>query len=230
MLDERLSLAAALYEPCRLGADLGTDHGLLPCHLLQTDVCKRMILSDISEHALSRAKANVYRRHLEERVSFCCADGLSAVSEPCGCISVTGMGGETLSSILLSGQERLQGAVLVLSSHTSLPLVRNAIQRIRYRIAREELCRAAGRYYLVWRCEPGDMTWDEDELCCGKLLWETGNPLLAGYAQHRIRVMEEKLRGLRSAEVFREEEARLAARELAVCREHEKELSHDHRP
>ena len=57
MLDERLSLAASLYDPCDLGADIGTDHGLLPCHLLRSGICRRMILADVSENALSRARA-----------------------------------------------------------------------------------------------------------------------------------------------------------------------------
>ena len=30
MLDERLSLVAAMYEPCHWGADIGTDHAYLP--------------------------------------------------------------------------------------------------------------------------------------------------------------------------------------------------------
>ena len=56
MLDERLSLAAALYEPCEWGADIGTDHAFLPCHLLRTGTCRHMIAADVSEKALARAR------------------------------------------------------------------------------------------------------------------------------------------------------------------------------
>lgn len=56
MLDERLSLAAQLYEPCALGADIGTDHALLPCYLLTHNICQEMILADVSPKAFSTRK------------------------------------------------------------------------------------------------------------------------------------------------------------------------------
>ena len=52
-LDERLSLAMDLFPACEEGADIGTDHGRLPCRLLEEGRCRRMILSDISPKALS---------------------------------------------------------------------------------------------------------------------------------------------------------------------------------
>ena len=76
MLDERLTLAAALYPACEAGADIGTDHGYLPCHLLETGVCRRMILADVSPKALRRAEAEVTRRGLQDRARLVCADGL----------------------------------------------------------------------------------------------------------------------------------------------------------
>ena len=80
MLDERLSAAAALALPGELAADVGTDHGLLPCALLEAGVYQRMILTDISEKALSHARAEVSGRGLGDRVTFCCGDGLKPLA------------------------------------------------------------------------------------------------------------------------------------------------------
>jgi len=199
MLDERLSLAAALYEPCALGADIGTDHGLLPCHLLKENICQRMIFADVSPKALRHAEEQVHHQHLVDRAKLICADGLDALVAPCGCVSVMGMGGETIASILNRGQDKLHGAVLVLSAHTDLHLVRQAVQDIGYHIVREELCRAAGRFYVVWRAEPGATSLTAEELRFGPLLMRTVTPMLREYITWRMAVLGDRLRGLLSA-------------------------------
>ena len=201
MLDARLSLAASLCEPCEWGADIGTDHALLPARLLRDGTCRRMILSDVSEKALQHARQTVARFHLEDRVLIRCADGLDAVDRDCGCISVTGMGGHVISRILREGRGRLNSAVLVLSCHTDHDLVRRAVQDIGWHFTQEVLCRAGGYYYLLWRAEKGaDTPWTEAELRRGRLLWQTENtPLREAYTRHRLQVAQRKQAGLHTA-------------------------------
>ena len=218
MLDERLSLAASLYTPCDLGADIGTDHALLPCHLLRAGTCRRMILADISEKALSHARAQVARQHLEGRAHLVLADGLDALDEPCGCVSIMGMGGESIACMLSRGATKLQGASLVLSAHTDLPLVRQSVQASGYHFVREELCRAAGRFYVVWKAEPGPTEYTPRELRLGPLLMEGNSSLLGDYLRWRCAVMEDKLRGLRTASHQDECAMEEIASDLAVCR------------
>lgn len=199
MLDERLSLAAELYQPCALGADIGTDHGLLPCYLLKQGICQRMIFADVSPKALLHAKEQVQRQGLEGQAQLICADGLAALDEPCGCVSILGMGGQTLAGILIGGAARLHGAVLVLSAHTDLHLVRQSVKDIGYHFVREELCRAAGRFYLIWRAEPGPASMTAEDIRFGSLLRKTMTPQLQDYFRWRIAVLTDKLHGLQSA-------------------------------
>lgn len=199
VLDERLSLAASLYEPCELGADIGTDHGLLPCHLLEVGICQRMILADVSPKALRHAEAQVRARRLEGRARLACADGLDALTEPCGCVSVMGMGGETIADMLRRGRHKLYGAALVLSAHTEQPLVRQAVADIGYHLAREVLCKAAGRFYVFWRAEPGESVLSDEAIRYGGLMWDDASPLLKEYLAHRVAFTRSKLAGLRRA-------------------------------
>ena len=201
MLDERLLLAAALYEPCALGADIGTDHALLPCHLLHQRICERMLLIDISPKALSHARGNIERHHLEARAQLFLSDGLDEICEPCGCVSIMGMGGETIRNIILRGQHKLSGAVVVVSAHTEQPLVRQTFEDIGYHITQEPLCYADGRFYIFWRAEPGqESPWQDESIQYGKLLWQQNNAdLLIAYCRFRMKVMTARLSGLKSA-------------------------------
>ena len=199
MLDERLSLAAELYEPCDWGADIGTDHAFLPCHLLRTGACQHMIAADVSEKALARARENLTRQRLINRAEVVLADGLDAVTRKCGCISVMGMGGELMGKILRRGQDKLQGAVLVLGAHTELHLVREAIRDVGYHIVQERLCKAAGRFYVFWRAEEGSADMSAEEIRYGRQLWVGDQVILREYAAWRRRVLQDKERGLLAA-------------------------------
>lgn len=218
-MDERLTLAASLYEPCELGADIGTDHGLLPCHLLKQGICQRMILADISEKALQHAREQVQRQGLEDRVKLVCANGLNALDAPVGCISITGMGGKTMADIVQQGRDRIRGAALILSAHTDQEVVRQTVQDMDYHFVAEQLCRAAGRFYLVWKALPGKADLHEDEIALGTpLLLESDNPLVPEYLAWRQWVLEKKLVGLQMAADVREEEIAKLHHQLNIIR------------
>ena len=201
LLDPRLSLAFDLYDPCELAADIGTDHAYLPAALLQRGRCQRMILTDISPGALANARFEIVRLRLSNRVDLRLGDGLEPLSESCGCISVMGMGGRTIQSILTAGQSRLQGASLILSAHTDWHLIRRAVLDIGYHLDREEPCFAAGRYYLVLRARPGLEPLSEQEIRTGGPLFRSASPLLPGFLSRRREVLSFQLKGLLSASV-----------------------------
>ena len=204
-LDARLSLAYDLYDPCELAADIGTDHAHLPAALLQRGRCRHMILTDLSESALRNARDEMIRLRLTDRVSLRAGDGLSPLDEACGMISVTGMGGRTIRGILLEGREKLRGASLILSAHTDLPLIRDAVRLIGYHLDREEPCFCAGRYYLVIRARPGARDMTPREIRLGGPLFDSASGQLIPWLTRRRDVLAESLRGLLSAETPDEE-------------------------
>ena len=204
-LDARLSLAYDLYDPCELAADIGTDHAHLPAALLQRGRCRHMILTDLSESALRNARDEMIRLRLTDRVSLRAGDGLSPLDETCGMISVTGMGGRTIRGILLDGREKLRGASLILSAHTDLPLIRDAVRLIGYHLDREEPCFCAGRYYLVIRARPGAWNMTPREIRLGGPLFDSASDQLIPWLTRRRDVLAESLHGLLSAETPDEE-------------------------
>ena len=53
-LSKRLSKIVEMTPPCLSVADVGTDHGYVPCALLLADKVKRVIASDVNRKPLDR--------------------------------------------------------------------------------------------------------------------------------------------------------------------------------
>ncbi len=199
MLDARLSLVKSLYEPCDLAADIGTDHAYLPAELLREGICRKMILTDLSPDALENARRTIVRLRLSDRAMLRAGFGLEPLTEACGMISITGMGGRTIQEILTRGQDRLRGASLLLSAHTDLPLVRRAVSAVGYHLEQEEPCRCGGRFYLIMLARLGARPLSPQEERLGGPLFSSSSPLLVPWVRRRREVLRVSLSGLRGA-------------------------------
>lgn len=164
-LDQRLSAVAQLFEKGCVGADIGTDHGMLPAYLLQHDICRYMYVSDISEIALSKAKKLIKSLGLQDRASFVHANGFSGIPSSVECVSICGLGGETIANIIKNTPETKPK--LIMSAHTKLPHLRRSINDIGYLISREIVARAAGRYYVIIEALNGSQILSDKELELG---------------------------------------------------------------
>lgn len=192
VLDDRLSRAAALFPACAYGADIGADHGRLSCYLLFSGKCGRMCVADISAPSLQKARELITGQGLAERADFFAGDGLSVLPQRADAIAVLGMGGHTLCAILRSGAEKLQGAALILSAHTDVPVLRKTLMELGYRIDREEIAFAAGRFYAVLRAVPGRESLGERELLLGPRLMESVPEHYKEYLSWRLGIASKK--------------------------------------
>lgn len=95
-----------------------------------------MLLCELSPSALSHARNTVTRLGLTDRTRLLLGNGLDPVDEACGCISIMGMGGETMGGILRRGSNRIKQAVLVLSAHTGQDEVRRCVMELGYHFTR----------------------------------------------------------------------------------------------
>lgn len=199
-LDERLQAACDLFPQCCLGADIGTDHGRLPLTLLAEDRCERMIVADISLPALSKAKELLTLHALDHRAAFIQADGLSALQAPVQAISLMGMGGDTMSDILLAAPSKLQGAALILSPHTEIHKVREVLPRIGYMITNEIIARSGGRFYVIIKALPGQAEYTEKDLLLGPCLVRERPLHYTEYLLWRQRVAQKALKALKHSD------------------------------
>ncbi len=160
-----------------------------------------MAVTDVSGSALSKAKTLLTRHGFSDRVIFREADGLHALGEePAQAVSITGMGGDTISIILTAAPQKLQGASLILSPHTELPKLRETLPTICYRIEKESIARAGGRFYVVLLAMPGTAAYTEKELNLGPCLLRERPPLFTDYLHWRLKVTQKALTALTAAQ------------------------------
>ena len=100
-LSPRLLAAAELVREGAFIADVGTDHAYLPIYLCLEERIRGGVASDINRGPIERAKENIEKYGLSERISTELTDGLCNIEKYSPeDILVLGMGGELIASII----------------------------------------------------------------------------------------------------------------------------------
>ena len=169
-ISKRLLLCADMVPLCGTVADVGTDHGYLGIHLLQTGRCAYVIAADLREKPLASAQSNAAAfgiptaaahsvRHGEypPGMSFVRSDGQQNI-EP-GSFDVlvlAGMGGDLIARIL-ADSPWLDGGpyTLILQPQSAANDLRRWLGERRWSIDRERLVRDGRFLYTVMAVRPG---------------------------------------------------------------------------
>ena len=199
-LDPRLSMIARLVGQCQCCADIGCDHGRLGAFLLQNEQCGHVVLSDISEPSLAKARSLCARLGLNDRVTFCVADGIPAAARAPQVAVIAGMGGATIAQILENGREKLGDARLVLQPNVAAPQLRRALCDLDYAVTDEQVVQDGRRCYVVIQAEPGKADYSLKQLTVGPVLLARMPRALEPYAAFRLRVARKALAGALASE------------------------------
>ena len=93
-LSKRLTAVAGLVTEGASVADIGTDHGYIPIHLIEQNLSPKVIAMDINKGPLERARIHIAGYGMSDRIETRLSDGLAAVKpKEVEEIIVAGMGG-----------------------------------------------------------------------------------------------------------------------------------------
>lgn len=193
-LSARLSVIAELIPAGSLAADVGTDHALLPIHLIRSGRTARVIASDNKAAPLEKARRAVQAAGLSQQIDLRLGDGLSVLApEEADCIVLAGMGGETIADILAAAPWCADGTHrLLLQPMSKAELLRGALARLGLAAEKECLVRDGGSLYCVLAVRgcggPYDLAPVEQYL--SPALAASGDPLLAEYLEKLLRRLE----------------------------------------
>ena len=195
-LSPRLEMSAGLVPPGARLADIGTDHAYLPAALILRGRIPSAIAADLRPGPLARARQTVREYGLEGRVHFRLCDGLSGISPgEADAAVIAGMGGETIAHILEGAPwARREGIPLILQPMSSMPDLREWLQKNGWSIAEERLAREGENLYTALLARAGEMEpMTPAQLWAGK---NTHDPLRGEWLDRLLEKLDRALDGL----------------------------------
>ncbi|MBW4846214.1 MULTISPECIES: tRNA (adenine(22)-N(1))-methyltransferase [unclassified Lacrimispora] len=225
-LSRRLETIASFVPEGSTVADIGTDHGYIPIHLVQEGKAKHAIAMDVRKGPLLRAQAHIHEAGLEAHVEVRLSDGLLKLEQnEADCVVIAGMGGELIIHILEEGRGLWEGIPhWVLSPHSELDKVRRFLEEQEFFIERETMIKEEGKFYTVMGINRTNKAGEKDNreisYRYGRSLLESKDPVLKEYLKKEEEQLEQIMRGLSESQteaaVRRIEELKL---ELAYNKE-----------
>ena len=158
MIPERLFRLASLIPSGSTVVDVGTDHLLLPIHLVERGICERVIAVERASGPYQRGLSELRRRGMEGAIDLRRQNGLEGImAGEADVIVIAGLGGITITTILSLGDPSFLRhlKLILLQPMSDTAFMRGWLVRNRYPITREDLVDDGGRIYEVVGVEPG---------------------------------------------------------------------------
>ena len=159
-LDRRLKQVVAYIPEGSVLADIGSDHAYVPCFAIQQGIVKRAIAGEVNRGPMEAAQAQVALIGATNEIDVRLGDGLAVLEEDeATCVTICGMGGSLISSILEAGKTKL-GAVerLVLQPNVDGQHVRVWLLSNGYRLVEETIVEENDKVYEILVGERGEET------------------------------------------------------------------------
>ena len=187
-LSKRLQAIANLVRENSIVADIGTDHGYIPKYLIDENISKMVIASDISQKSLE--KTIDYVNNLGySRIIPRVGNGLEIIkSYEVDTIILSGMGGLLIKDILNADKEKTSSTSnFILQPNVASKELRQYLMDNNFIIMDEDLVKEDGKFYEIIYAKKG-----KGYIACeihyeiSEKLIENRHPLLKEYIDFKI--------------------------------------------
>ena len=152
-------------ESCSVFADIGCDHGYMTEKVLKSGKCDKAIISDVSEKCLEKAKTLLFGYIESGKCEYFACDGFDKITY-CDQALIAGMGGEETIKILKKSSFKPEK--LVLQPMKSVKELRLFLVSFGYKIEKDYLFTASGKYYTLIKASLGRDFLTEEEAEFGR--------------------------------------------------------------
>ncbi len=168
-INKKLLAIASLVQKGENVIDIGCDHALLDIFLtLYND--NHCIASDIKKSAITGAKKNIEKYHLEHKITLSISDGFHKITpRENEVVIISGMGTSTILKILENAPfEKISR--FIISSNNDLEKLRYHMMKKNFKVKEEVVVLENDIYYVIIEFEKGSVNYQEKELRYGPIL------------------------------------------------------------
>ncbi|WP_413627356.1 tRNA (adenine(22)-N(1))-methyltransferase TrmK [Fructilactobacillus vespulae] len=158
-LSKRMQAVADLVPKVEKLADIGSDHAYLPAYLLNNQVIDFAIAGEVVKGPFENAVSEIEDQNLTGKMEARLGDGLEVIKkqEAMNVITIAGMGGELITSILDEGQTKLnQNTILILQPNVDENTLRKWLVNHHFKITAEKIVLDSSHFYEMFKAEYTD--------------------------------------------------------------------------
>ncbi|QKY69477.1 class I SAM-dependent methyltransferase [Lentibacillus sp. CBA3610] len=150
-LSGRLENVASLIPKGAEFADIGSDHGYLPCYVCLHDESAQAVAGEVNEGPFLSAQETVKRYGLAKRIDVRLGNGLEILKDgEVNLVVLAGMGGALISTILDEGKDRLKSIKRIIAQpNVGERRVRQWFYTHGYTITNEAMIKENGHIYEI---------------------------------------------------------------------------------
>ncbi|MGL4335353.1 MAG: tRNA (adenine(22)-N(1))-methyltransferase [Turicibacter sp.] len=165
-LSHRLQSCLAFVSPYKTVADIGTDHGYLPCVGILNNLLDYAIAADIGVGPLQAAKQQIARYGLEDKIETRLGGGVSVLQpNEVDAIVIAGMGGKLILSILDDNKSLTSSfKKIILQPNIDGNLLRRWLSAHQFDIINEKIILEDGKFYEIIVSQPNTSCIELNEL------------------------------------------------------------------
>ena len=193
MISKRLETVASFVPQGAVLLDVGSDHAYLPIELVEKGHIERAIAGEVVVGPYQSAVKNVESHDLSEKIQVRLANGLAAFeeSDQVSVITIAGMGGRLIASILEEGFDKLAHVErLILQPNNREDDLRSWLQDHGFQIIAESILEEAGKFYEILVVESGQMKLSAKETRFGPFLSKEVSPVFVQKWQKEVSKLE----------------------------------------
>ena len=160
----RLRTVASFVKENTILADIGSDHAYLPCFLVHEGVISKAIAGEVVKGPFESAQKQVISEGLQNNIDVRFGNGLEVITDNDNVQTVTiaGMGGPLIASILETGKEKLTTVdTLILQPNVHAKAIREWAIQEQWKIDQEAILEEHDKIYEILVLVKGQMKLSE---------------------------------------------------------------------